>query len=67
MPLAALPVDVLLKLLPIKLGAEELVAHLQQLGCDVQGYTTVGRYRCESCETVMESTSSEQSPATCES
>ena len=67
MPLAALPVDALLKLLPIKLGAEELVCHLQQLGCDVEGYTTVGRYRCESCETVMESTSIDQSPALCES
>ena len=67
MPVAALPVDVLLKLLPMKLGAEELVRHLQQLGCDVKGYTTVGRFHCESCGTVMESTSSEQSPAICES
>ena len=67
MPVTALPVDVLLKLLPIKLGAEELVCHLQQLGCDVEGYSTVGRYRCVSCETVMESTSGDQSPATCES
>ncbi|MCK4850020.1 MAG: phenylalanine--tRNA ligase subunit beta [Phycisphaerae bacterium] len=67
MPVAALPVDVLLKLLPMKLQAKQLVRHLEQLGCDVEGYTTVGRFRCESCGNVMESTSSEQSPAICES
>ena len=54
MPVAALPVDVLLKLLPMKLGAEELVRHLEQLGCDVEGYTTVGRYRCEICGGIWE-------------
>ena len=67
MPVATLAVDVLLKLLPIKLGAKELVRHLEQLGCDVEGYTTVSRYRCERCGTVLESTSSEQSPSVCES
>ncbi len=67
MPVASLAVDVLVKLLPVKLGAKELVHHLEQLGCDVKGYTMVGRFRCESCGTVLESTSSEQSPSVCES
>ena len=67
MPIAALPVDVLLKLLPMKLEAAELVHHLKQLGCDVEGYTTVARFRCEQCSNIMESVAADQSPASCES
>ena len=66
MPVAALPVDVLRGLLPIKLRAAELISHLEHLGCNVEGYSTMNRHRCEVCGNVMETTSSEQSPAVCD-
>ena len=66
MPIAALPVDVLRGLVPIKLKAQELRSHLEHLGCDVEGYTTVSRYQCEVCGDVMETSSSEQVPALCD-
>ena len=66
MPVAALPVDVLRGLLPIKLKAEELRSHLEHMGCGVEGYTTMSRYQCEVCGDVMEAISSEQKPAVCD-
>ena len=66
MPVAGLPVEVLRAHLPMKVTADELVRYLEHLGCDVEGYTTAARYRCEVCSNLMETTSSEQSPAVCD-
>ena len=66
MPVAGLPVDTLRGLLPIKLKADELRRHLESMGCDVEGYTSVSRYQCEVCGDVIETTSSEQVPAVCD-
>ena len=66
MPVAGLPVDTLRGLLPIKLKAEELRKHLERLGCDVEGYTSVSRFRCEVCGDILETVSSEQRPTVCD-
>ena len=66
MPVAGLPIDVLRAHLPMKVKAEKLIEHLEHLGCDVEGYTTASRYKCGVCSNLMETTSSEQSPAACD-
>lgn len=48
------------------LTPEEMVTKLQQLGCDVEGYATLRRFRCGSCQFLMEITETEHPPVECQ-
>ena len=66
MPVVGIPVDMLLARLQTPLDRESLVEHLQHLGCDVEGYATLHRYRCQRCDNILEITATENPPVLCE-
>jgi phenylalanyl-tRNA synthetase beta chain len=66
MPVVGIPVNLLLERIATRLDREDLVVHLQHLGCDVEGYATVRRFKCGRCENVAEITESENPPVLCD-
>jgi phenylalanyl-tRNA synthetase beta chain len=66
MPVVGIPVNMLLERLGTRLDRDDLVEHLQHLGCDVEGYATVRRFRCNRCDNVAEITSTENPPVLCD-
>jgi phenylalanyl-tRNA synthetase beta chain len=66
MPVVGIPVNLLLERIATPLGRDDLVEHLQHLGCDVEGYATVRRYRCSRCDNVAEITETENPPVICD-
>ncbi|PID39016.1 MAG: phenylalanine--tRNA ligase subunit beta [Proteobacteria bacterium] len=66
MPVIGIPVDMLLSRLGTTLGRDDLVEHLQHLGCDVEGYATLRRYRCDRCDNILEITARENPPVLCD-
>jgi len=68
MPVVGIPVQMLLSRLGPHggLSREELVTHLQRLGCDVEGYATLRRYGCGRCDALMEITETENPPVICD-
>lgn len=66
MPVIGIPVDMLLERISTQLNRDELVEHLQHLGCDVEGYATLRRFRCERCGNLMEITETENPPVECD-
>ncbi|MEW6279459.1 MAG: phenylalanine--tRNA ligase subunit beta [Candidatus Eremiobacterota bacterium] len=66
MPVIGIPVEMLLERISTRLTREELVEHLQHLGCDVEGYATLRRFRCERCGNLMEITETEHPPVECD-
>ena len=66
MPVIGIPVDMLLQRISTRPSREELVAHLQHLGCDVEGYATMRRFSCERCSNLMEITETENQPSLCD-
>ncbi len=66
MPVIGIPVNLLLERIQTRLDREDLVTHLQHLGCDVEGYATVRRFRCTRCDNVVEITETENPPILCD-
>lgn len=66
MPVIGIPVDMLLERVETKLDRDQLVEHLQHLGCDVEGYATLTRFRCQRCDNIMEITETENPPVLCD-
>ena len=66
MPVIVIPITMLQSRLTQPLSRGALVEALQQMGCDVEGYTVVNRFGCGSCETVMESLGDNQKPTRCD-
>ncbi|MBW2736761.1 MAG: hypothetical protein JRH20_30610, partial [Deltaproteobacteria bacterium] len=66
MPVIGIPVSMLLERVATKLNPDELVEHLQHLGCDVEGYATLRRYRCDRCDNILEITATENPPVVCD-
>jgi phenylalanyl-tRNA synthetase beta chain len=66
MPVIGIPVDMLLERIQSKPTPDELVLHLQRLGCDVEGYATMRRFLCRACENLMEITETENPPVVCD-
>ncbi len=66
MPVIGIPVEMLLERISTQLSRDELVEHLQHLGCDVEGYATLRRFRCERCGNLMEITETENPPVECD-
>ena len=65
MPVVGIPVALLNQRLEAELDREELVEKLHHLGCDVEGYATLRRYRCQRCENIVEITASQDPPTAC--
>lgn len=66
MPVIGIPVDLLLERVKTQPGRQELVEHLQHLGCDVEGYATMRRFACSRCGNLMEITETENPPVVCD-
>lgn len=66
MPVIGIPVDLLLERIQTRPGRDELVEHLQHLGCDVEGYATMRRFACQRCSNLMEITETENPPVVCD-
>ena len=66
MPVIGIPVDMLTERIATEFSPDELVERLQQLGCDVEGYTTLRRFGCGKCGHLMEITPTENPPVVCD-
>jgi len=67
MPVIGISVKKLNEMIGEKLDSDTMVNTLQQLGCDVEGYVNVVRYRCPKCDFVFEIGEHEDIPPLCES
>ncbi|RLI02588.1 phenylalanine--tRNA ligase subunit beta, partial [Candidatus Bathyarchaeota archaeon] len=65
MPVVGIPVKQIKKFLGIKVLSEELIKVLESLGCDVEGFVNVNRYKCQKCLGIMEVNKDEVEPAVC--
>lgn len=66
MPVVNLPVQLLKERLGHPVEADALVEHLQHLGCDVEGYEQMRRFRCAACGAIHEVTAKEAEPPRCD-
>ena len=67
MPVVGIPLDVLHRLVKKKVDKKELFTLLTNLGCDVEGYFQVERFRCARCGEIIELALREESPGQCSS
>ena len=56
MPVIGIQTDLLLEHLGAELTPDELVRELEHLGCDVEGFACLTRYKCERCGSIVEIT-----------
>jgi phenylalanyl-tRNA synthetase beta chain len=66
MPVIGIPVDMLTRRIKTPLDRPQLVEHLQHLGCDMEGFATLRRFRCRRCDNLMEITTTENPPVLCD-
>ncbi len=66
MPVIGIPLEKLRTLMRADPSPEELLTRLGHLGCDVEGFTTLKRVRCDACGTAIEMTEQEDVPPRCE-
>lgn len=65
MPVIGISVEKLMELIGKEIGKDELLSCLEQLGCDIEGYTRVSRYKCEKCGNITEILPQERLPFEC--
>ncbi|MFH1468007.1 MAG: phenylalanine--tRNA ligase subunit beta [Pseudomonadota bacterium] len=65
MPVVGIPVKLLTERLDAPLASTTLVQHLQHLGCDVEGFATLRRLKCERCGNIVEITATMEPPVLC--
>ena len=65
MPVVGIPLDALHRLVRKKIDKKELFTLLTSLGCDVEGYFEVERFKCAGCGEILELTAEEESPGEC--
>lgn len=65
-PVIGIPVDMLLERIQTRPGRDEMVEHLQHLGCDVEGYAHLRRFACQLCSNLMEIVDTENPPLLCD-
>lgn len=66
MPVIGIPVERLNRMLRQPVKREDVLAYVEQLGCDVEGFATVTRFRCHRCGGVTEITEREAFPTACD-
>ncbi len=65
MPVVGIPVTLLTERIGADLSSDELIEKLQYLGCDVEGYATLRRFKCLRCGNIMEITETQDPPVLC--
>ncbi|MCD6498935.1 MAG: phenylalanine--tRNA ligase subunit beta [Deltaproteobacteria bacterium] len=65
MPVIGISVDLLEKGLIEKMDRDTLILHLQHLGCDVEGFAILRRFRCNRCGHIAEITETQEPPVLC--
>ncbi|MDY6862758.1 MAG: phenylalanine--tRNA ligase subunit beta [Thermodesulfobacteriota bacterium] len=65
MPVVGIPLEEIKKSLGTKILSRELVKVLESLGCDVEGFAKLKRYKCQKCQNITEVTQDEAEPAIC--
>lgn len=66
MPVIGIQTDLLQGRLGVPLQRDLLVRQLMHLGCDVEGYATLRRFRCKRCANLAEITETQDPPVACE-
>lgn len=66
MPVVGIPIHRLNTLLGRQVPAEDLVRALQRMGCDIEGFGAVRRFKCGGCGFVLERTATEADPGRCD-
>ncbi len=66
MPVIGIPVAELSRLIGQEIERDRLLRILEQIGCDVDGYETLGRVQCSRCGYVMELAGKEEPPPRCD-
>ena len=66
MPVVSISLETLLSRIKTEIPREDLAKKLRQLGCDVEGYATVKRFKCSSCDNIKEITETENPPVVCD-
>lgn len=66
MPVVGISVHRLHRLLGREVPSDELVRALQRMGCDIEGFGTLRRFKCHACGFVLERTQTEADPSYCE-
>jgi phenylalanyl-tRNA synthetase beta chain len=65
MPVVGIPVKLLTARLEGDLHRDQLIEHLYHLGCDVEGYATLERFKCGRCGNILEITETQDPPVQC--
>ncbi|MCB9644903.1 MAG: phenylalanine--tRNA ligase subunit beta [Myxococcales bacterium] len=65
MPVIAIPIEELNRRLGRDLTSDEMEAHLDQLGCDLDGFAKLRRYRCRPSGALIELNPHEELPGRC--
>lgn len=66
MPVIGIPVDQLIKKIERPIDRDELIRQLEYLGCDVEGYSSLWRIKCDKCSYIHEFTETESLPGKCQ-
>ena len=66
MAVVGIPVNRLNRLLGRHVPADELIPALQRMGCDIEGFGTLRRFKCPNCGFILERTQTEADPGYCE-
>jgi phenylalanyl-tRNA synthetase beta chain len=65
MPVVGIPVTLLTERIGADLSRDALIEKLQHLGCDVEGYAMLRRFKCRRCGNIMEITETQDPPVLC--
>lgn len=65
MPVIGIPTKMLEQRLGVEIPRDELVTHLLHLGCDVEGFATLRRFKCARCGQIAEITETQEPPVEC--
>ncbi len=65
MPVIGIPVKKLQRFLDAELSSESLIEKLIQIGCDIDGITSLYRLKCTKCETIEEYYTKDNPPKQC--
>ncbi len=65
MPVIGIPVKLLTERLEGEITPDQLVQHLQHIGCDVEGFATLRRLKCSRCGNIIEIGTQVDPPVLC--
>ena len=62
MPVVGIPTAMLEDRLGFFMDRQELVQHLMHLGCEVEGFAELNRFKCRRCDQVTDVTQTQDAP-----